>query len=732
LGAAVLLQGCGRHEGPGEISGPALPPTVVTERASVQASSAAEVAKRVEATPPTKRILFGDLHVHSTFSADAFMFSLPFSQGDGAKPVADACDYARYCSGLDFWSINDHAESLTPQRWAETVDTIRQCNALAGDPSNPDLVTYLGWEWTQVGTVPENHYGHKNVIVRHLEDDKIPARPINSSSFTTSAMRSRPRVSDGLRLLIGDWSNRQRYFNLMAFQNETRQTPVCATDINTRELPTDCMEGAATPAVLFRKLDEWGHDTMVIPHGTTWGIYTPKGSTWDKQLVGPQHDADRQKLIEVYSGHGNSEEARSFKEVLFDDDGKQICPEPQGAYEPCCWRAGEIIRSRCNETGEECDRRVADARSIFLEAGALAGRTTVPGATLADWKNCGSCPDCFNGTMGYRPGGAVQYIMALSNFDTAEAARQFNFGFMASSDNHRARPGTGYKEVHRQITTDAAGPPDREWFEEINITEALPATEEAVPYDQATSKFQAWQTMDFERQASFFMTGGLVAVHSASRSRDDIWNALDRREVYGTSGDRILLWFDMINDPNNPVVMGESTTANSTPRFRVRAVGAREQLPGCPEFTASALAAERIDEVCHGECFNPGDTRRKITRIEVVRIRPQSYTDEPISGLIDDPWKVIKCSGDVSGCAVEFEDTEFLHARRKTLYYVRAIQEPTPAINAGGVRCEVDSEGRCIKAHPCYGDYRTAPDDDCLTMNEERAWSSPIFITPAH
>src|SRR4029079_10019885 len=79
---------------------------------------------------------------------------LPFMQGEGAHPPADACDFARFCSGLDFWSIEDHAESITRQHWKQTKESIRQCNAVAGDRKNPDLVAFLGWEWTQVGERP--------------------------------------------------------------------------------------------------------------------------------------------------------------------------------------------------------------------------------------------------------------------------------------------------------------------------------------------------------------------------------------------------------------------------------------------------------------------------------------------------------------------------------------------------------------------------------------------------
>ena len=133
----VFLSACGEQEGRGDIVGATLPAAVVQDK-----------AERQTAVSPTadKQVLFGDLHVHTTFSPDAFIMSMPLQGGSGLHPPADACDFARYCSALDFWSINDHAEGITPRRWSETRESIRECNAAAGDPANPDMVSFLGWE----------------------------------------------------------------------------------------------------------------------------------------------------------------------------------------------------------------------------------------------------------------------------------------------------------------------------------------------------------------------------------------------------------------------------------------------------------------------------------------------------------------------------------------------------------------------------------------------------------
>jgi hypothetical protein len=728
LVVCLLLAACrGELEGGGTITGPAVPPEDIAGRTAALRAAAARLDP---ATPAAKQILFGDLHVHTTYSVDAFMRTLPLMQGEGAHPPADACDFARYCSALDFWAITDHAEAITPVHWQRTKDSIRQCNALAGDPENPDLVSFLGWEWTQVGTTPDNHYGHKNVILRETADERVPKRPISArDDQLLGAMVQPPPFWQRISFPIADWANRQRYFDFGRLQEELRSVPVCASGVDSRELPADCHEIALEPRVLFEKLAQWNVEALVIPHGTTWGLYTPPGTTFDKQIAGPQNDPARQTLFEIHSGHGNSEEYRDWDALRRGQDGGLVCPEPTDDYLPCCWRAGELIRARCDDPGtSECQERVLRAQRLYLEAG-VAGHNTVPGATVEDWLDCGQCRDCFLPAFTYRPGNSAQYALAVSNFDDLAKPERARYGFIASSDNHSARPGTGYKEYARRAMTEAIGAKDERWRKRI-MPPRLESVPQPVPIDEVPP-LPAFAFLEFERQASFFMTGGLVAVHAAGRDRDAIWDAWQRREVYGTSGERMLLWFDLVNGPAGGAPMGSEVDLDRAPRFRVRAVGSPEQAPGCTERARQALGDERLELLCRGECFNPTDRRRGITHIDVVRIRPQIRPGEPIRPLIEDPWRRFPCQTSQAGCVVEFEDPEFLASGRENVYYARAVQEPTPVVNGNPLRCEYDDQGRCVRVHPCYGDYRTPFDDDCLAPAAERAWSSPIYLRPA-
>ncbi len=273
--AVSLLSACGEPEGRGAIEGAQVPAAVLGDKLARQRVSAPPVVT-------DSQILFGDLHVHTTFSPDAFVMSVPLMGGSGLHPPADACDFARYCSSLDFWSINDHAEGITPRRWQETRQSVRECNRIAGDPENPDLVTFLGWEWSQVNTDPAKHYGHKNVIFTDTDDAKVPARAI-AAPRAQLAKAPMGRAAQ-LMMSLTDFENREFYWGIQQYCDEVAETLVCAKGVDTRELPLDCREIADDPRELFAKLDQWGFDSIVIPHGNSWGMNTPASASLKRQL----------------------------------------------------------------------------------------------------------------------------------------------------------------------------------------------------------------------------------------------------------------------------------------------------------------------------------------------------------------------------------------------------------------------------------------------------------------
>jgi hypothetical protein len=498
--------------------------------------------------------------------------------------------------------------------------------------------------------------------------------------------------------------------------------PACAEGVAVRDLPTDCLESTATPGELFAKLDDWGVASLVIPHGLAWGVHSPPGTDLRSQLRRAQHDPARERLIEVMSGHGNGEEYRTATDV-----GEE-CPAPAPGFLPCCWRAGELMRERCGELSpSECDERVREARRLAFDAGASAHRV-IPDTRPADWLDCDHCRDCFKPASFLKPRLTAQYAAVLSNSDEADASGRplrYRWGFIASTDTHTARAGSGYKQVAREAMTDQRGPPSAEDALLLERWVLRPSDEPApVPYEPS----RLLELFDGERTASFLYPGGIVAVHADGRDRASIWAALERREVYGTSGPRILLWFDLVNESSGRLPMGSETTLGENPRFEVRAVGAATEQSGCPSEARAALGAERLRSLCRDECHHPGAARHPIAAIEVVRIRPQRSASEPVADLIEDVWRRFPCAPDPAGCSASFVDEEFAASGRDAVYYVRALQAETPAINGANLRTEFDSEGRAVRVNPCSGGYRTPPGDDCLAPVQERAWSSPIYV----
>lgn len=667
-------------------------------------------------------ILFGDLHVHTTYSDDAFWFSLPLIEGTtGVRPPTSACNYARFVSQLDFFAITDHAESYTPPHWKNTVTAVRQCNAVAGDASAPDVVAFLGYEWTSIGRTKAEHYGHHNVIFRDLEDGRIPKRPV---AYSQNIMGLDARYAQM------DPDNRSYYESFQAYLDTYRTTPNCPRGMSTTRMPDDCFEFAATVGELLGKLRELGAESLVIPHGMAWGYSQPLDSTWDAHLAGDNFDNARIPAIEIYSGHGNSEQYTRFAPRRIGADGRPYCPEPSAVYLPACWRAGEIVYERCRRVplpDDECREREREARQNFVDVNTRSAWLTVPATRTEDWLDAGQARGMFLPPFNYRPLRSTQAALALTHFENGETHR-FLWGFVGSSDTHRAKPGLGFKSVLRSRNIDTLG------GRTLEFTNVLQGRDRPVRDDLARSRriptddnrgLVPFGGIESERNSSFMYLGGLAAVHADGRSRTAIWDAIRRREVYATSGHRILLWFDLMNGPERrSVPMGGHVALGTAPRFRVRAIGSERQIGGCPREVRDALSEAGLESLNDGECHHPSDARLSIRRIEVVRIRPQQRANEDIDPLIEDPWKVLPCPG-TSHCVAEFDDPTFA---RDALYYVRAIEEPTPTINGANLRTTFDAQGRPVAVDPCFDGYPTSRHDDCLAPTEHRAWSSPIYV----
>lgn len=657
---------------------------------------AAEIIETHRPDSAEPRILFGDLHTHTNYSLDAYLFNTSLIKGGGVVTPADACDFARYCSALDFWSINDHAESLTPRVWDDTVKVIQECNAQAGAASSPDMVSFLGWEWTNGNKddVP-SHYGHKNVIFRTWEPGQVPTRPI--------AAKSQNQFTKIPSIFVGALSLFDGVFDasdLGWYMQESRSTPICDNTVPADQLPADCREVALAPQTLYRKLDEWGFDSLVIPHGLSWGNTNPLTGDFRDQL--DQHEQRYQKLLEVYSGHGTSEQFEDFLRTAQSDSGGLECPEATENFTPCCQQAGVIARNNCaDQNSQACEQEVDNAINRFLKKGAPKGRKIFPDATADDWAGCGQLQNTFQTSSMYVPRLSAQYNLALG-FDENGVPTRARFGLIGSSDGHQARPGSSYKESNRLLYTD-----HKDTGQKVLRTDLLKADKES---------------------GAFYYTGGLIAAHTQGRDRDSIWGALNNRNVYATSGDRMLVWFDLINAPTGTLPMGSEASMTNTPRFRVKALGAFEQQPGCPDYAVAALGHRRLSSLCGGECYRPGGDRRKaITRIEIVRIRPQIRPDEKIAPLIENEWRVFSCPADGNGCEVEFDDPDYTNGERSSLYYARVIQEKQPLIVGDPFGCEYDDDGICIKRNYCIGE-NAKPDMNCLSEAEPRAWTSPIFV----
>jgi hypothetical protein len=126
---------------------------------------------------------FGDLHIHTTLSLDAFLFgtrttpeqAYQFAKGQqiGLHPFDDDGDPLRFAQidrPLDFAMVADHSENVGSTDWQTVQDAAEQYYDRSADC---EFTTFVGYEWTRTPIVRnalgqvEGRNLHRNVLFRN-------------------------------------------------------------------------------------------------------------------------------------------------------------------------------------------------------------------------------------------------------------------------------------------------------------------------------------------------------------------------------------------------------------------------------------------------------------------------------------------------------------------------------------------------------------------------------------
>ena len=150
-----------------------------------------------------------------------------------------------------------------------------------------------------------------------------------------------------------------------------------------------------------------------------------------------------------------------FKHTEEISEGTFNCPSPTDEFEPCCWRAGEIVNTQCIEnTGEPCKEEAQELeKSLQITLPSLLRFGLVEDVSEEDWKQCGQLKNSFLPAYTYRPNMSAQAALA-SQVRFSGVLNSFKMGMIGSTDNHKARAGAGYKEFARKSMGDSWGAKD--------------------------------------------------------------------------------------------------------------------------------------------------------------------------------------------------------------------------------------------------------------------------------
>lgn len=571
-------------------------------------------------TNPNNNLYWGDLHVHTCLSFDAY-FSGTLASADDAYKYAKGQTISifgrdvRLREPLDFCAITDHSE-LMGETYSISTKGAKGHNSIAAmfirsiyQTDSPLLVdTARQWKIFHMAmskaekptrSHPSFFYGYETTMQAWDVTVDAAEQHYRPGVFTTFA---------GFE------------FTLMTGRAHLHRN-VIFRDMNVPAYPISSIEAANEKDLWnwMRDATKNGSTLMSIPHNTNlseghaFDGKDREGNPISKEYAEMQ--ANFEKLVEIHQVKGNSEVHTAF------------------------WKNDEFADFE-NHTFGEVDKQ------NYVRYGLQKGMQ-------------------MQRELGVNP---------------------YKMGFIGSTDTHNSTPGNTEE--------------DDEQIGNKGVTDI----------DAINRSFDRWPLDMKQKTREVINPGGLVAVWAPANTRGHIYDALAKREVYATSGNRIQLRFFGGKD-FDPSLPHENMIANSYQN----GVPMGSDLPmvdGKPQFLVWAKKAEfganleRV-QIIKGWCDKDGGIYEEtfdvavspnelVSGVEAVNMETGEWNNNHGSEELKTVWT-----------DEDFNPEDF------AFYYVRVLEVPTASWRLWDqIRFGYD-----------YSKEKNL-------VIQERAWSSPIWYTP--
>lgn len=651
--ALLFIAGCGTD----------LPPESVYDVADFRADKHKVPRPRCNQYNEQRNAYFGDLHVHTSISNDAYSFgnrvtpdgAYRYAFGDNVGlPLGDDLQAreAKIDRPLDFAGVTDHAEFFGegvlcfdksgPAYNNDFCEIFR-----TGTGREPALLTKItapiplrdketcGGDGEACTQAAEGVWADTIAVAERWNDTSVDCERTTFVAYEYSSFR------------MGNNLHRN-----VIFRNAVvPQRPVSYLDAIRewdmwRILKERCIDGSEEC------------DVLAIPHnsnisnGRMFKVDYPGASTREEKIARAKLRMEIEPVIEIMQHKGDSECRNDLNGVLGGVD-------------------------------ELCDFERFENLALSLKHGDDPVGDCYDGP-LMDWKpNLG--PTCLTRNS------YVRYALTEGLKQEAElGVNPFKFGITASTDTHNGLAGG--------------------------------VTEKSFPGHLGLGDATAAQRVQYTSEIAGNTSnnpGGLIGVWAEENSRDVLFDSIKRKEVFGTSGPRIQPRFfggwelpeDLCGNPDMiakaydmaaPMGGDLPVKTGSAPRFLVSALAdaGSAEFPGMPLQRLQVIKGwSDVEGNHHQRVFDVAGDPDNGASVDLNTCAPQG-------------------EGFAQLCSV-WQDPEF-DAAQRAVYYLRAVENPSCRYSAWQCLDIPEDERPAECANPTMG-----------PTIQERAWSSPIWYTPA-